>query len=181
MRYAPRVPALLALMSIALVPAPGQAQASGLLNGTGYAVLGGTAGLLATANAECEGGFICIPGETVVATTIGLVAGMAAGLALTSSANRSAEEARPVGGAHMGALVVGTILGGATLGMIGGAMLPGDGEEVVFLGGFIGAGWGVYKLTSTWGELTDSDGRRLVFTPGAMVHGRPGLLVTARF
>jgi hypothetical protein len=180
MRCSPRVSAVLALMSIALAPAPGEAQASGLLNGAGYAFFGGATGVMATANATCEGGFICIPAEMVAAGTLGLVAGMAVGIGLSNSANRAVAEGRPVSGGHLTALVVGTMIGSTTLGAIASGVLVDDGVP----GGIVGAVWGAHKLGSNWLELTgrhDANGFRLEVTPGAMVHGRPGILLSARF
>ncbi len=188
-----RQAAALALMLVARSPENAQSQTSGFLNGIGYGFAGGAFGLAATANATCQGSdFICIPGEMVVATLGGGLLGIILGSTVSSRANRTVAEGRPLGGGHLAAVTVGTVLGGATLGLIvGGVLTNPDGEGTIFgsdqqtltIMALAGGTLGFLGLRRNWNRLTGVGGRPLLLEaePLALVHGRPGLVLHARF
>ena len=180
--------AALVATAAALAATPSRSQSSRFLTGLGYSIPGGAVGLAATANATCTGpGFICIPGEMVVATLGGAILGMTIGSKLSSTANRAVGEGRPVGGAHLTALSVGTVLGGATLGLIASAvMINGDGagtllgsdEQTARLFALAGATFGVLHLRRNWGRLT---GTSVELQPTVFRSGQPGVVARLLF
>ncbi len=180
--------AALALTLAVLFPAAASPQSSRFLNALGYGITGGSLGLAATANATCTGEFICIPGEMVAATLGGTVLGLVLGSRVASGANRAVAEGRPVSGGRLAALGFGTVVGGATLGLLVGAVLTNPSGEGTILGtdeqtlsilALAGGTLGVLQLRRNWGRLTG--GGVLDVSPLATVHGRPGVVVRARF
>lgn len=180
----------LAALAVMLVFAPADAypQSSRFLNALGYGIVGGSLGLAATANATCTGEFICIPGEMVAATLGGTVLGLVLGANVASTANRTVAEGRPVSGGRLAALSFGTVVGGATLGLLVGAVLTNPSGEGTILGSdeqtlsilaLAGGTLGVLQLRRNWGRLTGAVAVEV--NPLATVHGRPGVVVRARF
>lgn len=186
MRRSIRRVALLAAILV-LVPSDAYPQSSRLLNALGYGFTGGSLGLAATANATCTGEFICIPGEMVAATLGGTVLGLILGANAASTANRAVAEGRPVGAGRLAALSFGTVVGGATLGLLAGAVLTNPSGEGTILGSdeqtltilaLAGGTIGFLQLRRNWSRLT---GTGLEVNPVAVVHGRPGVVLRLRF
>lgn len=180
---------VLGLLTLLAGPRPADAQAPRLLTTLGYGAMGATAGGLVTAGAECSGdsGFICIPGEFVVGVIGGGVAGLLLGNALASSANKAVAEGRSVGSGTLTALALGSVAGGALVGLSVGALLINNGESGTVLGSdeqtalvtaLAGAGFGVFHLSRRWGALT---GRPMEVAPSFGTDGRVGVRATARF
>jgi hypothetical protein len=173
---------------VMIAPSPAQAQSSRALNTLGYGATGAVAGALATADATCDGpGFVCIPSVAVAATLGGLVVGAIIGNTLSSRANRTVAAGRPVGGGHLTALSVGTVLGGATVGLVAGSLLinpTGEGtllgsdEQTLTLLTLAGATLGVLHLRRNWGRLT---GTSIEVQPALFTNGRPGVVARFRF
>ena len=152
---------------------PAEAQLT-LLNAAGYGAAGATAGVVATSGIDCSGsGFICIPGEMVVATIGGLLAGVVIGANLGGNASASLERGEAVD--HLGPVVVGTVLGGATIGMMVGSAVAKSDEPAVFA--FAGAALAALYLGSRWDEMT---GAAFEVRP-ALVGGDAGLAARIRF
>ncbi len=177
---------ILLCLALALVPRPGAAQASVFLNAVGYGVSGATFGALATSNATCEGDFICIPTVTVFATLGGGVLGSIIGGAAASKANRQVAEGHAVGSGRLGAISVGTVLGGAMVGLIassvlikpeGAGTILGSDEQTAAIFAIAGAGLAVLQLHRNWGRLTGAE----VEARPAIVEGRPGVVAHIRF
>lgn len=176
-----------ALVALVLAPLPSAGQASVFLNSLGYGVAGATLGALATANASCEGDFICIPTVTVLSTLGGATLGATIGGKTASSANRDVAQGRIVGSGHLAAVTVGTVLGGATVGAIASALLIkpegegtilGNDEQTFTILTLAGAGLAVFQLRRTWGRLT---GAQLEARPAIVGDGQPGVVVRLRF
>jgi hypothetical protein len=156
------------------------------LSGLGYGAVGGTIGLLVTSGAECSGSqFICIPPAMIVGGIGGMVAGGALGTHLARSAEKSVERGEPA--KNLGALAVGTVLGGTVLTMaVGSRILDRDGREGTVLGSpgqtaailaVAGGGLSVLYLRSRWDELS---GKSVEVAP-AVVGGEAGVTVRLRF
>lgn len=188
MRYATRKVLIIAAAVTALAPMPARSQSVGLLNGIGYAALGGTLGIAATAGSGCSGSGLCIlPDGMIPAMLAGVVLGGIGGAAINSSAQRTISSGEPLSGGQLAALSVGTVLGGAVLGMVAaGALINGDGtgtflgsdERTAALMTAAGAGFGVFCLHRQWGKLT---GRNVHVQPAVLNDGRPGVVASIRF
>lgn len=172
----------LALSSALAAPRGAEAQL-GLLNGVGYGAAGTALGLLVTSGAECSGsGWICIPPEMVLGALGGLTVGAILGARLGSAAENQVARGEPVD--NLGALAVGTVLGGAVISVgIGRQVLARD-DGSTFIGGpersatvlaLAGGSLAVLYLRARWGEL-----RAIEVTP-AVVAGRPGVGARVRF
>jgi len=177
-------PVLLALL---LTPLASAGQASIFLNSVGYGVAGATLGALVTANASCEGEFICIPTIAVLSTLGGAALGAAIGGKAAASANRDVAEGRIVGSGHLAAVTVGTVLGGATVGAVASALLINPEGEGTLLGSdgqtftiltLAGTGLAVLNLRRTWGRLT---GVQVEARPAIVGDGQPGVVARIRF
>jgi len=175
--------AVLVIALALLAPPAAEAQASPSLTGLGYGVVGMVAGAALTAGASCDG-FICIPEETVIAALVGAALGGIGGGALANSANRSVAQGRPVGGAELAALSIGTVLGGATLGaltsvlVLEGLGFPGGADEATVAAfTFAGAGLGVLQLSRSWATLTG----RVDVQPTVTRGMRPGIVARVAF
>jgi hypothetical protein len=182
-----------AVLSLALVMgatqvAPASGQASTALSSLGYGTLGMVIGAAATAGATCQSAdFICIPGETVAAVLIGGLAGGALGAGVASSANHRVEDGRPVGGARLAGVAMGTVLGGAAIGALGSAILVngegegtplGSDEQTISLFTLGGAAFGVWHLYRNWGAL---NGAPVDVRPVVAPDGHFGLRARLRF
>jgi len=82
---------------------------------------------------------------------------------------------------------VGTVLGGAALGALAGALLVnpsgtgtflGSDEQTLVLLTTVGAGFGVFCLRRHWNELT---GESVEVRPDVLRGGRPGVVVSIHF
>ncbi len=186
MRSATRNALVIAAAFAILTPAPARSQSLGFLSGLGYATAGGAIGVAATANATCEG-FLCIPDAMVAAMLAGVIGGAITGAAINSSAQRKIDSGKPLGGGHLAALSVGTVLGGATLGAIASGLIVNSDGSGTFLGSdertfaimtAAGAGLGVIILRKHWGRLT---GRGVQARPAILNGGRPGVVASIRF
>ena len=176
---------VLVLLALA-TPARAQSQVT-LLNATGYGSLGFATGLALTAGAECSG-FVCVPPEMVIASLAGGLTGIIVGAKIARRAEREMEAGEPV--SHLGALSVGTVLGGGVLGLVAGGILIGEtgdqfgegtlfgsDEQTITIFGLAGAGLGVLLLRSRWGDMT---GGTLEVRP-AIVGGEAGVTARIRF
>jgi hypothetical protein len=189
MKRSIRSAAALTLLVAALSPADAHSQNSRFLNALGYGFAGGSLGLAATANAPCSGdGFICIPTATVAATLGGTVLGLVLGTNVASTANRTVAEGRPVGGGRLAALSFGTVVGGATVGLLVGAILTNPAGEGTFLGSdeqtlsilaLAGGTLGFLQLRRNWSRFTGS--AVVEVDPLVPIHGRPGVVLRLRF
>lgn len=174
-------------VALLLAPLPSAGQASVLLNSLGYGVAGATLGALATANASCEGEFICIPTVTVFSTLGGAALGATLGAKSAKSANRDVAQGRTVGSGHLAAVAIGTVLGGATVGAVASAVLInpdgpgtilGSDEQTFAILTLTGAGLAVLHLRKTWGRLT---GAQVDARPAIVGDGQPGIVAHIRF
>ena len=149
-----------------------------LLNATGYGVIGFGAGAGAGAlvgGTECHGDYFCLPPGMVIGSLAGLVTGIVAGRKMALRADRKVRDGEALTGGHRAALAVGSVIGGAILGvMIGGQVEQNTGS---IIGMVAGAGLSVRYLRSRWGSF---EGLPVQVRP-AIVGGEAGVTARIRF
>lgn len=188
MRHVTRHMLVVTVAVAILTPAPARSQGLGLLNGLGYAAAGGAIGVAASANSGCSGdGWCIVPDAMIPAMLGGVLAGVVTGVAINSSAERKVDHGEPLSGAHLAALSVGAVLGGAALGAVAGAVLIkpqgsgtflGSDERTLALMSAAGAGLGVFRLHQHWKALT---GRSVDVRPAVLHGGQPGIVASIHF
>lgn len=186
MTHKPRHMLIVIVAAATLAPTPVCSQSLILMNGLGYATAGAVVGIAATANSGCSDSDWCIiPDAMAPALLFGALFGGAAGVAIASTAEDEVAKGKPVGGAHLVALSIGTVLGGATLGATAGSVLVermglvlGSDMQTIALCTAAGAGYGVVRLRRRWNELR---GRSVEVRPVVLNGGYRGIAVSIHF